>query len=226
MSATMTETPFDKRHCCWFCGEPKSKDFTFPSDGIPAQIINNTNNGLACSHTQICVPCCSECNQIASKVDANSIWQVNELVKRALIKCYRKHLAIGINWTPEELADSELQQGTFAGFARSAWFMYEVARDRVNYKGWPLVINGVELDDDRQQVLFNFDGVEYHSVEEAIEHYAKTFFIEKQYFTAVLSKMSEGEVTSTHFAKTVRFCRLLVNSTAVERSQAFEELDC
>jgi hypothetical protein len=161
---------------------------------------------------------------MAKKSDVNSIWAVNDVVKRALMKCYRKHLAIGINWTPEELNNSEFQQGSFAGFARSAWFMYEVARDRVNYNSWPLVINGVELVDDREKDAFNFDGVLYACLDEAVQHYAKTFYIDSHYFSAVLDKMSEGNVTSTHFAQTVRFCRLLINSSALERNQAFEQL--
>lgn len=225
MPATMTESPFDKRHCCWFCGEPNSMGFTFPTYQKTSLIVSQTPSSIVCPHPKLSVPSCEECYKIANGADVNSIWAVNDYVKRALMKRYRKHLAIGINWTPEELANSEFQQGSFAGFARSAWFMYEIARDRVNYNSWSLIIDGVELYDDRQKDTFNFDGVIYACVEEAIAHYSKTFFIDTNYFTAVLSKISEGEITSTNFAKTVRFCRLLVNSSALERNQAFEQLE-
>ena len=129
----MTESPFDKRYCCWFCGEPKSIDFIFPTNEVHSPILSEASSILVCPHPKISIPSCLECHDMAKKSDVNSIWAVNDVVKRTLMKCYRKHLAIGKNWTPEELNNSEFQQGSIAGFARSAWFMYEVARDRVNY---------------------------------------------------------------------------------------------
>ena len=226
----MTESPFEKRHCCWFCGEPNALDFIFPTYQnltlcAHASAMNQGSQLPVCPHPTLSVPSCKECHQLAKGADVNSIWAVNDHVKHALMKRYRKHLAIGINWTTEELANSELHQGNFAGFARSAWFMYEVARDRVNYLSWALVLNGIELDDERVQESFSFDGVTYACVDQAITQYAKTFFIDVNYFTAVLSKMSEGKITIGNFARTVRFCRLLVNSSPLERHKAFEQLE-
>ena len=233
VAVIITETPFKKRHCCWFCGEPSQVSFIVPAE---SKIVTNERNNYllrSCPHPMISVPTCRECQQLASKADENSIWAVKEQVKRQLLKRYAKDLAIGINWTEQELANSGFEQGNFAGFARSAWFMYEVAKERVNYLGWPLVANGIELDEVDVELdegaTFSFDGVLYPSLADAITHYAKVFFLDEVYFTAVLQYLSKANVDGItvdekSFAQAVRFCRLLVNATPNERKVAFKAL--
>ncbi|ALO34354.1 hypothetical protein CMT41_06115 [Colwellia sp. MT41] len=220
------ETPFSKRHCCWFCGEPSQVSFIFPA--ISATSANETKQYLlrSCSHPVISVPTCYECQQLAKNNHEENIWAVKHLVKRQLLKRYAKDLAIGIQWSEQELASSEFEQGNFAGFARSAWFMYEVAKERVNYLGWPLVVHGIELNEDELVAAdtFSFDGVLYPSLAEAINHYAKVFLLDEPYVMAVLQYMSHGDIDEKSFAQAVRFCRLLVNATANERKVAFKAL--
>lgn len=229
----ITETPFNKRHCCWFCGEPSQVSFIVPA--MSTTPTNERNNYLlrSCPHPVISVPTCRECQQLASKADKNSIWAVKDQVKRQLLKRYAKDLAIGINWTEQELANSGFEQGNFAGFARSAWFMYEVAKGRVNYLGWTLVANGIELDEVDAELdegqTFSFDGVLYPSLADAITHYAKAFLLDEPYVIAVLQYLSESNadgqsVDDKLFAQAVRFCRLLVNATPNERKVAFKAL--
>jgi len=174
------------------------------------------------------VPSCGECHKLASKARVDNIWAVNSVVKKQLFKRHAKDLAIGVNWTQEELASSEFEQGNFAGFARSAWFIYEVAKERVSYLSWPLVVNGVEMCDSVNEVdqlaNFHFDDVTYPSIGDAIEHYANIFLLDPQYFSAVLQQLSDGEVDVKSFAKAIRFCRLLVNATTNERKSAFNAL--
>jgi hypothetical protein len=224
-SVIITETPFDKRCCCWFCGEPSHVDFIFPPQ---TSYHENKYLVLSCPHPTISVPCCAECQKLASKARADNIWAVNAIVKKQLLKRHAKDLAIGVNWTQAELASSEFEQGNFAGFARSAWFIYEVAKGRVSYLSWPLVVNGIELDDSAndfdQQEVFHFDDVTYPSIGDAIEHYAKIFLIDPQYVSAVLQQLSDGKLDAKHFAQAIRFCRLLVNATSTERKVAFNAL--
>lgn len=216
-SVVVTETPFNKRHCCWFCGEPNQLSFIFP-----------VNHSLSCPHPVLSVPACKECLLLGNKSPNSSIWAVKGFVKRQLLKRYAKDLAIGINWTEQELANSEFEQGNFAGFARSAWFMYEVAKGRVNYLGWPLIANGIELEEvdfDLVEVeTFNFDGVTYPSISDAINHFSKVFLLDESYLLAVLQYMADGNVDEKSFAQAVRFCRLLVNATPIERKVAFRSL--
>ncbi|MBU2869177.1 hypothetical protein [Colwellia sp. E2M01] len=221
-----TETPFDKRHCCWFCGEPSHVNFIFPPQ--PATVSEQKTKYLllSCSHLTISVPCCGECQKLAAKAQVNNIWAVKDFVKKQLLKIYAKHLAIGVNWSKEELSSSEFEGGNFESFAKSAWFVYEVAKGRVSYTGWPLVANGVVLDDsvceeEQSEAIFHFDGVAYPTVSAAIEHYGDIFLLDRGYVSAVLQYMANGNITEKSFAQTIRFCRLLVNATPKERKMAF-----
>ena len=224
------EVPFNERHCCWFCGEPYHSDLIFP---VEYNNKDNTNASIfieKCPHPTLIVQTCHECKKFASGANAPHIWAVRRFVKSKLIKTYTKHLAIGVNWTQEELANSDFEQGNFAGFARSAWFMFEVAKGRVNYESWPLVIDGIELNelDFSTQAIenFSFDGVVYPSVSEAVKYYCNVFYIDESYFYKVLRCMvsESSDVNQTLFAKTVRFCRLLVNESSHECKLALQGL--
>ncbi len=227
-SVVMTETPFDKRHCCWFCGEPSHVFYLFRSYNVAFPYESDNTLSSSRSHPEISIPSCRECQQFANKAKEKTIPAVKSYVKKKLLTRYAKDLAIGVNWTKEELATSEFEQGNFAGFARSAWFMYEVAKTRVSYLGWPLVVNGIELEEiDLEQIeveTFNFDGVLYPSLAEAINHYAKIFLLDEYYVTAVLQHMGNGHIDEKSFAQAVRFCRLLVNASPHERKVAFKAL--
>tara|TARA_Y100000034_G_C6789325_1_gene353286 strand:- start:208 stop:885 length:678 start_codon:yes stop_codon:yes gene_type:complete len=198
----LIDIPFEHRHQCWFCGEPSHVSFTFPHSGYLV---------IACPHPTLMVPCCGECHTLARKAQVDDIWRVRQSVKAGLIKRYRKDLAIGISWTQEELANSGFEGGNFEGFQRSAWFMYEVAKDRVNYKAWPLSYRGEDLEEVFVKDSFTFDGVTYPSVDDAILHYAQSFGIKVQVMKKALA------ITGIEaFADAVRFCRLLVGATPDE----------
>jgi len=213
----LVEIPFKLRHKCWFCGEPNACYFNFPTN--KKYYSKQEHVVLDCSHPLISLPSCNECYRVATKAvnkhKLNSIWLIKDLVKSYLLNHYRKDLAIGINWTKEELENSEFEGGNFEGFQKSAWFMYEVAKARLNYSGWVLVIDGVELINDDYQKAFDFDGVFYPSIEHASQHYCKTFALDEHYFRQVLHHLGRS-----NFANTVRFCRLLVDATPHERKAA------
>jgi hypothetical protein len=224
----ITETPFNQRHCCWFCGEPNSAQFIFPTHNSLSSYQGDKSLLVTCPHPVISVPVCNECHKWAKQARVNTIWEVKLFVKKQLIKRYAKDLAIGINWTEEELASSEFEQGNFSGFARSAWFIFDVAKGRMNYSGWPLVVEGIELNelllDERVTEPFSFDGMIYPSLADAISHYAKIFLLDEHYVSEVLQHLGNGHYDEKSFAKAVRFCRLLVNATPSERKTALKTL--
>lgn len=206
----MVESPFEHRKQCWFCGELVSKTFIFP---------NNKQIVVDCVHPVLSLSCCTECYVLANKSLGDNIWQINYHVKKQLMRIYQKDLAIGLNWTKKSLANSGFEGGNFEGFQRSAWFMYEVAKQRVNFKGWPLVISGITLVVEHKKEVFVFDGVTYPSIDLAIEQYALNFGLDKSYLTKVLTHLGKN-----NFAKAVRFCRLQVGSTPAEKQQALKVL--
>ena len=210
MTYQLIESPFNYRNLCWFCGEPKSTEFCMPHD---QHVI------VRCVHGKLAVPSCQECHVFARKAKADDIWDVARSVKQHLVKVYRKDLAIGVNWTPEELANSQFEGGNFESFQRSAWFMYEVARDRVNFRGWPIVIAGIKLTPPDTVANFEFDGVVFPTINDAIDHYAKAFYLSKN-----LLRQSVAIVGVNKFSQAVRFCRLLIDATPDERTLALNEL--
>ncbi|MDO6427285.1 hypothetical protein Q4489_09690 [Thalassotalea sp. 1_MG-2023] len=208
----ITETPFAYRFICWFCGEPTNKTFSFPQ---------HSNYIPDCVHPPMSIYTCAECLRWANAAHEDNIWQVRFVVKKALINHYKKHLAIGINWTKKSLEESGFEQGNFASFQKSAWMMYEIARDRVNFSGWPIEINGNTLDSSSAFITqpFCFDGVEYPSIEQAINQYAENFSLNKHYLKQVLSVVGKD-----NFALAIRFCRVQVGATPQERASALRML--
>ncbi len=204
------DVPFEYRHVCWFCGEPGKQAFHFPHDG---HLV------ISCPHPSLVVPACSECYTLAAKANVNNIWQVFAQVKQALLHLYRKDLAIGINWTPEALAESEFEGGSFDGFKRSAWFMYEVAKGRVNFQAWPICLNGKNVEPMLEKPAFVFDGMQYPSIDDAISHYSTAFHLSVNFFYEVVAK-----VGIERFAYAVRFCRLYVGATPQELRMALKDL--
>ncbi|WP_206483943.1 hypothetical protein [Thalassotalea sp. G2M2-11] len=207
------ETPFDCRHLCWFCGEPASQVFEFPrADHV---IVD-------CLHPALSLKTCHECYNFARKAKGTSIWLVRNEVKQSLLRTYQKDLAIGIHWTKQELENSEFAGGNFEGFMRSGWMMYEIARQRVNFSGWSLVVAGANIDELQWQTAlsFSFDGVTYPTINEAISHYVKAFSLHRDFFQKVLQHLGQDK-----FAQAVRFCRLLVDATPDERKAALGQLD-
>ena len=205
---TPIESPFQFRYSCWFCGEPSATRLLFPHENYVV---------LACCHPAISLASCLECHHAAKQSTGKNIWQVRSFVKKWLFKSYQKHLAIGLNWTEQELAESQFEGGNFESFQKSAWFMYQVARDRVNFTGWPIIVNGLDLDYLQTEFdsVFVFDGVSYPSIDEAISHYAGVYDLHKGFFRDVLSKLG-----TTNFAAAVRFCRLFVGASPDERKAA------
>lgn len=203
------EVPFQYRHQCWFCAEPAASHFTFPHHQY---LI------FDCPHPKLTVPSCSECADAAQKAKVRSIWQVSQCVKKFLMRKYKKDLAIGLNWTQEELADAGFEEGGFSGFQKSAWFMYEVAKARINFLGWSLVLDGIEIAQDEESQNFIFDGVSYPSIEEAIEYYCANFRIDSVFFRQVLAKTGPDK-----FSQAVRFCRLHIAATPAEKSRALRD---
>jgi hypothetical protein len=137
------DIPFECRHLCWFCGEPPKEDFIFPHR-FYADLFNDAYVVHHCPHPLLAVPSCQECYQLAFKAEVDSIWAVKAVVKKGLKRIYKKDLAIGINWTKEELANSQFEGGNFSGFQKSAWFIFEIAKQRVDFNGWPIVVGGME----------------------------------------------------------------------------------
>lgn len=204
------EIPFNDRDHCWFCGEPKHKIINFPKHSCEEGIL---------THPPICLPSCNECASIVKRSAFTSLYAYRDAIKKALTAKHRKTLSIGSNWTKQELEESELEGSAFEGFKRSAWPMFEIIQGRVNFKGWPLVVNNEKLIIEQENESFDFDGVTYTSLDDAITHAVKTFHLDELLFTRVLSVIGKAK-----FGQAIRLCRLYPALTSKNREQVFLDI--
>ncbi|MEI6898052.1 MAG: hypothetical protein V5786_11315 [Psychromonas sp.] len=209
-SYPVIEIPFNFRHHCWFCGEPDHKNINFPKKAYETNIVD---------HPAICVPSCKECAMIIQRSAFTSIYAYRDAIKQALVKKHQKILSIGSNWTKQELQESELEGSAFAGFKRSAWPMFEMMQARINYKGWAVIINNDQLIEEQDNEAFEFDGINHVCLEDAVAHVIKTFFLDEQLFTRVLSVLGKGK-----FSQAIRLCRLYPNLSSKQRESVFLEI--
>ncbi|WP_434339886.1 hypothetical protein [Motilimonas cestriensis] len=189
------DVPFSFRHQCWFCAEPSKQSLNFP--------LHEDEIAL-CEHIPLQLPCCPECLSIAKqhKWSTTHIDMFRSKLKKALALRYKKHLDIGNNWTKEELEQSEFNGKAFEGFKKSAWMMFEIAQGRMEFQGWPIIVNGLEISAFTQP-SFSFDGEEFPHLEAAVQEYAKRFQINSTYLSAVVDKIG-----STRFSAAIRHCRI------------------
>ncbi|GLX80837.1 hypothetical protein [Thalassotalea eurytherma] len=210
LAQTMVDVPFEYRHCCWFCGEPANQYFTFP---------HNAHLVINCIHPTLTVPSCNECSRFAYKATCDSIFAVHSQVKQSLIKHYHKDLAIGVNWTKQALEESEFEGGNFEGFKRSAWFIYDVAKTRVNFSSWHLELSGRHIEDYLADQKFTFDGVSYPNVDVAINHYSQIFKLDKVFLKQLVYQLS-----SDKFSRAVSLSRIHIDATEQEKRAILKQL--
>lgn len=206
MTLALVDIPFEVRHHCWFCGEPCNLLFEYHAP-------------THASHPSLTIPACKECRDLAKSQPLTSIYECRTAVKDGLMRRYAKHLAIGLNWTKDELAQADFTCKTLQSFQRSAWFMYEVARDRINFAGWPLVLDGVPLAETLPDTRFNFDGISYSSVFAAIEHYGKVMALDKSFLSGIAAIVGKQR-----FGYAIRLARLHLVSDAATKRRVIREL--
>ncbi len=206
----LIEIPFNNRNTCWFCGEPKDKVINFPKHSSEESLMN---------HAPLCLPSCNECANIVKRTAFSSLFIYRDAIKKALTVKHQKTLSIGSNWTKQELEESELEGSAFEGFKRSAWFMFEMIQGRINYKGWELRINNDKLYIEQEDQAFEFDGTTYVNLDTAVTHAVKTFHLDEQLFTRVLSVIGKDK-----FGQAIRVCRLYPMLTSKNREQVFVEI--
>ncbi|WP_417762815.1 hypothetical protein [Shewanella sp.] len=204
-SSVLIDIPFEHRHICWFCGEPCNQQLEYPF--------------AVAEYRTIDIPSCKECRLLARQQLLTSYAECRVAVKDALMKRYAKHLAIGLNWTKEELEEADFTCRTLQSFQQSAWFMYEVARDRINFAGWPISVNGVPQPISINDTEFQFDGVQYSSVFAAIEHYCRQLALDKDFLSGVVAVVGKAR-----FGYAVRLARIHIVSNAKVKRTVIQEL--
>ncbi len=179
------DIPFNQRHTCWFCGEPSDQHSFFPNP----KTKQNQRTELALQ-----IPCCHECQTFSQQSDRDNVWEWRLHIKHQLMKKYAKHLAIGVNWSKEELEQTEFDGASFKGFKRSAWDMYQIAQQRVDYPGWELAIDGIPLDIINDAHRFEFDNKTFIHLNAAVEFYVQAEGLDNYLFSQLVDILGSGRL--------------------------------
>ncbi len=132
---------------------------------------------------------------------------------------YAKHLGIGLQWTKEELEESQFHGAILEGFGKSAWPMYEIAKQRVEYVGWDLFIDGEELDGYDESCGFEFRGMRHLSIQTCIEYYVKAMSLD----SGLLESLVEI-VGADRFTYALRIAELNRDISHLQRLAILEEI--
>ena len=210
-SPVLVDIPFDKRHMCWFCDEPCNAELSYWR-------MSHT------PHPSLSVPACNECLSLAKKQLLTSIWECREAVKDGLMQRYSKDLAIGINWTEQELQESEFECKIFGGFKKSAWMMYQIAQQRINAPGWVLSIDGVQFDEDplfagNNTLGFEFDGLQFNNLTQGIKHYSKVLALDEAFLQQLVTLLGKDQ-----FGHAIKLARLNIGITKSMQQKILNEL--
>ncbi|MGF1760461.1 hypothetical protein L4D76_21530 [Photobacterium sagamiensis] len=202
------DVPFEFRHTCWFCGEPYYESYPFmASPNYEHQI------------SPILLPGCQECFTLCKSIKVSGLDLLRDKVKEKLHNRYEKHLQIGVNWTKEELEDSELEGRAFEGFRDSAWMMFEIAKGRVNYPGWPVSIDGIPVMGINNAFQLEFNGIIYTGLVQAVEQLAKAYNMPQPYLEEVIELVGRDKL-----AYAIRFCKTTYGYSAAERETSIASL--
>ncbi|MCT7940249.1 hypothetical protein [Shewanella holmiensis] len=210
-SPILVDIPFEKRHTCWFCDEPCNAELAYWR-------MAHT------PHPSLTVPTCNECLLLAKKQLLTSIWECREAVKDQLMQRYSQDLAIGINWTEQELEESEFECKIFGGFKKSAWMMYQIAQKRINAPGWVLSIDGEQFDEDplfagSNTLGFEFDGLQFNNLTQAIKHYSAVLALDQAFLQQLVTLLGKDK-----FAHAVKLARLNIGITKSMQQKILNEL--
>jgi len=206
----MLDIPFDKRNTCWFCGE-----ISFKNISIKDESLQEINSG----YTQVLFPACEECFNLSMKIRHSSIEDIQQSIKDKIVIKYSKYLAIGSKWTAEEIQSSEFSGIALSGFKESAWFMFEQTKNRVNYTGWDVSVDGISLGNTSGLNIIKFDGVQYSNLNELLNYLVKTFSIDKSFLRQVIDIYGEENIVQA-----VKYCRLIIHFDEEERKSALDDL--
>jgi len=205
MDALNLDIPFNCRFTCWFCGEGSHKTIVTTLSTHQEYSLN--------------MPICDECKSYRCHHAANSLGKLKALIKEKIVLRSAKALAIGTNWTEKELQESELNGAAFDGFKKSGWPMYLIAKERVNYSGWELCVDGVPIENTTNDENYVFDGLTFASFISMLDYLTHTFSLHKEFLQKVITIYGNNRVIEA-----VKFCRLVPNESTLEREKAVSDL--
>lgn len=204
------DIPFNNRHKCWFCGEPSDEFLDYP----------RRIDFEAKSHLPISLPVCNECDSLIAKEPTSSIYDLKIKLTHKNLKKYARVLGLGINWTKLELENEQLSGASFIGFNESAWAMYEIAKQRIGFKSWPLTYDGIPFDMIDDSYFFESEDIKFIDVGSAIDHYCDAEGLNKELMRSLTDILGEAR-----FRDVLRVSRTNVDLSRKEVLAVIREIE-
>lgn len=205
------EIPFSNRYTCWFCGEPSIDElYKFPT---------KQSDFNAIEHQALLLPICNECNSYKLNKYFASIFVLRDFIKGIIVKKYSKALGIGLKWTEQELVKSDLEGYALEGFKKSAWPMFEIAKSKINFHGWPITVDDVPLNFYSSANSFVYEGIRYKNIDDASNVIIKELNLDR-----ILFEESLDIVGQSRFDYVVKLCKLNTSLSWQARNQILNDL--
>lgn len=197
------DVPFEYKNQCWFCGEPVFKDMVFISNSqFPVEL------------PRLKVPSCEECFGLCRGEQVPYIELLRDLVKDKLTKRHQKALAIGTNWTQEELEECDFSGAALEGFKRSAWQMFLITKERVNFQGWPICVDGITVGSGISSDQVTFDDITYPNLLIAIRSISQSYQLDRGYLAQVIEIVGQDRL-----GYAISFCRATQGDAAKRKDE-------
>jgi hypothetical protein len=97
--------------------------------------------------------------------------------------------------------------------------MYLIAKDRVNYTGWELSIDGITIDNISFEESFVFDGLTFSTYISMVDYISNAFSLNKAYLKKVIAIYGHNRAIEA-----VKFCRLVLSESSFQREKALNDL--
>lgn len=201
------DVPYIYRYKCFYCGEPASQD-----DHVPPVSRYYDFMSIYDTHKPLTVPCCSECNiDLGDSLQADVFFRFDEC-KKLLVNKLSKVIRMGELWDEDSVKDSEVT-GDLKRFIDGLKVMSAIAKDRIEWTGWPVSVDGKTLlrSDDVKSVKIN--GKTFTSIENAIQYANKALKIPIPYLEKVLALVGDNRL---QYAVTICMNKPVKSAQAME----------
>ena len=210
----LVDIPSDMLFTCYYCGEPASD-----KDHVPPVSRFHDYYALYDRHEPLLIPSCSECNSLLSDSLQPDIYKRAITCKIKLTQKLGKYVRYGEIWD-EDSVEYAAFTGDMLKFAESALKMKRIVERRLKWEGWPLSLEGVELEIEKdEEAEVKIGNRKFATLDHLYHHARKVDKIPTKYLEAVIGIVGKSKVEYAY-----NFCRTNKVKSEKEMNRRLKEL--